>query len=251
MKTFKILGLLLAYPDKETITHLDDLMHVLALEKLLPNRQLKKIRAFAEELKAGDIYAVQENYVELFDRGRAHCLQLFEHIHGESRDRGQAMVNLAEAYAEKGLYVSAGELPDYLPLFLEYLSLCPADEATELLGDPINVIAAIGVKLKKRKSSYAVVFEALEALSKAKPDAAMIAEASAAPLEDMSLEEIDKEWEEASAFDNSDVAADDCGGCDAFPHATRELHQMIGKDMPGQNPTGHKNINGHNINGGQ
>lgn len=230
MKTFKILGLLLSYPKEDLIRHLDDLMRVMELEKLLPARNLKKIKAFAEELKAGDIYETQENYVELFDRGRAHCLQLFEHIHGESRDRGMAMVNLAEAYGQKGLYVATGELPDYLPLFLEFLSLCPGDEAMDFLGDPINVIATIGVKLKKRGASYAVVFEALEALSKVKPDQAMIALARAEPLETLTNDEIDKDWEEAHAFDNSDIASDDCNSCNAFPGAAEEI-QNIAREL--------------------
>ncbi len=226
MKTFKILGLLLSYPKEELIQHLDDLMTVLELEKLLPARNLKKIKALAEELKTGDIYEVQENYVELFDRGRAHCLQLFEHIHGESRDRGMAMVNLAEAYGEKGLYVAKGELPDYLPLFLEFLSLCPLDEAMDFLGDPITVIAAIGVKLKKRKANYAVIFEALEVLSKVKPDQDMIAQAKAEPIEVLTNEDIDKDWEEANAFDNSDVDSADCNTCNAFSGATEELQNI-------------------------
>lgn len=226
MKTFKILGLLLSYPKEDLIIHLDDLMRVLELEKILPRRNLKKIKAFAEDLKAGDIYDIQETYVELFDRGRAHCLQLFEHIHGESRDRGMAMVNLAEAYGEKGLYVEKGELPDYLPLFMEFLSLCPLDEAMDFLGDPINVIATIGVKLKKRGASYAVIFEAIEALSKVKPDQDMIALAKAEPLESLTNEDIDKDWEEANAFDNSDVDSADCNTCNAFPRATEEIQNI-------------------------
>jgi len=233
MKTFKILGLLLSYPKEDLIEHLDDLGQVIRLERLLPVRQIKKIVKFIEDMKGQDIYALQENYVELFDRGRAHCLQLFEHIHGESRDRGQAMVNLAEAYGEKGLYVSAGELPDYLPLFLEYLSLCSAEEAFEMLGDPINVIATIGVKLKKRKSSYAVIFEALESLSKVKPDADLIALARLEPLVEMSHDDIDAEWEEANAFDNSDVDGADCGSCDVFPNATEEIKKFNDKIMNG------------------
>ncbi|MCF6215871.1 MAG: nitrate reductase molybdenum cofactor assembly chaperone [Emcibacter sp.] len=233
MKTFKILGLLLSYPKEELIEHLDDLGQVIVAERLLPARQIKKIVKFIEEMKSQDIYGLQEEYVELFDRGRAHCLQLFEHIHGESRDRGQAMVNLAEAYGEKGLYVSVGELPDYLPLFLEYLSLCSAEEAFEMLGDPINVIATIGVKLKKRKSSYAVIFEALESLSKVKPDADIIAQARIEPLVEMSHDDIDAEWEEANAFDNSDVDGADCGSCDIFPNATEEIKKFNDKIMNG------------------
>lgn len=229
MKTFKILGLLLSYPKEELITHMDDLMQVLELEKLLPRRNLKKIKDFAEHLKAGDIYDLQEDYVELFDRGRAHCLQLFEHIHGESRDRGMAMVNLAEAYEQKGFYVAKGQLPDYLPLFLEFLSLLPVDEAMDFLGDPINVIATIAVKLKKRKASYAVIFAAIEALSKVKPDQDMIALAKAEPLESLTHDDIDKDWEEASAFDNSDINSDDCNTCNAFPGATEEIQNMTNK----------------------
>ncbi|MCF8473433.1 MAG: nitrate reductase molybdenum cofactor assembly chaperone [Emcibacter sp.] len=229
MKTFKILGLLLSYPTDDLMKHMDDLMQVLEREKFLPAKNLKKIKAFVGEFKTRNMYDIQENYVELFDRGRAHCLQLFEHIHGESRDRGQAMVNLAEAYGEKGFFINSGELPDYLPLFLEFLSLCPADEATELLGDPITVIAAIGVKLKKRGSSYAVVFEALEALSKVKPDMDLIARAKLEPIEDMSFSDIDKEWEEAAAFDNKDTGTDDCNSCNAFPRATEEIKNMMGQ----------------------
>lgn len=233
MKTFKILGLLLSYPSEDLTKHLDDLMQVLELEKMLPKRHLKKVKAFAETMKEGDLYDLQETYVELFDRGRSHCLHLFEHIHGESRDRGQAMVNLAEAYGEKGLYVATGELPDYLPLFLEFLSLCPVEEAMDFLGDPINVIATIGVKLKKRKAYYAVVFEALEALSKVKPDQDMIALARAEPLEELSNDDIDKEWEEASAFDNSDVTSEDCNTCNAFPNATEALQNMATHSLNG------------------
>jgi len=145
------------------------------------------------------------------------------------------MVDLAEAYGQKGFYVTAGELPDYLPLFLEFLSLCPLDEAMDFLGDPITVIAAIGVKLKKRKSPYAVLFEALEVLSRVKPDQDMIAQVQMEPLEEMSLEEIDKDWEEASAFDNSDVDGGDCSTCDAFPNATAELQNIIGGEKDARN----------------
>jgi len=227
MKTFKILGLFLTYPEADLISHLDELADILDAEGLLPARQRKKVRGLARELGSQDIYQAQENYVELFDRGRAHCLQLFEHIHGESRDRGQAMVNLVETYATKGLYVSSGDLPDHLPLFLEYLSLCQFEEAAELLGDAINVIAAIGVKLKKRKASYAVIFEALEALSKAKPDQDMLAKLREAPLEKVSNEDIDAAWAESAAFDKDDMTSSDCSDCNAFPQATEALQNIV------------------------
>ena len=220
MKTFKILGLLLSYPKQELVNHLPEIEQVLKSEALLPKRSLKKVLAFCDYMKATDIFELQEDYVDLFDRGRAHCLHMFEHIHGESRDRGQAMVNLVESYAERGYYMQEGELPDYLPLFLEYLSCCPAEEAVDLIGDPINVIATIGVRLKKRDSLYYVLFEAMQALAKVKPDAAVIAEAQAEKLKEQTLEELDEEWQEAEAFDNSK----DCNGCDMTQYHAQNTH---------------------------
>lgn len=210
MKTFKALSLLLSYPKQPLLDNLDSLEDVLKSENLLQKKPLKKVLSFIEYLKAGDLYELQEDYVETFDRGRAHCLHMFEHIHGESRDRGQAMVNLIESYAEHGFYMSEGELPDYLPLFLEYLSVCPVADAIDFLGDPINVIATIGVRLKKRESLYYILFEAMQSLANAKPDEAVLAEAKAEELENQTLDELDEEWAEAEAFDNSS----DCGTCD-------------------------------------
>ena len=210
MRTFKILGLLLSYPKQPLIDNLGELEEVLKSEDLLKRQPLKKILSLIEYLKSTDLYELQESYVDLFDRGRAHCLHMFEHIHGESRDRGQAMVNLIESYAEKGFYMSEGELPDYLPLFLEYLSVCPVEEAIDFIGDPINVIATIGVRLKKRDSLYYTLFEAMEALAKVKPSEAVIAEVKAEKVKTQTLDELDEEWAEAEAFDNSS----DCASCD-------------------------------------
>ena len=103
MKTFKVLGLLMSYPRPEWASHLEECKQLLAQEKFLPGKQLKAVVAFIEMLETADLYSVQEEYVATFDRGRSHSLHLFEHIYGESRDRGQAMVNLSDAYKEKGL----------------------------------------------------------------------------------------------------------------------------------------------------
>ena len=212
MKTFKVLGLLLSYPESDWVCHLDECEEVLVQEQVLPKKQLKAVLAFIGDLKTSDIYSAQEEYVATFDRGRSHCLHLFEHIHGESRDRGQAMVNLANAYEEKGLYIDQAELPDYLPLFLEFLSLCPADEAVNLLGEPIDIVATIAARLRERKSPYTALFDATVALSKVKPDQEKIREVLEEGREDTSLEALDREWEEAAAFgDQPDKA--DCGGC--------------------------------------
>lgn len=212
MKTFKILGLLMSYPKPEWIAHLGDCWSTLQQEDLLPSRSRKAVLALIERLATSDVFELQEDYVETFDRGRSHSLYLFEHIHGESRDRGQAMVDLAEAYEAKGLFIGRAELPDYLPLFLEFLSLCPPDEALELLAEPIDIIATVGERLRKRDSAYAGLFTALAALSRVKPSPDRVAEALAGEAEDDSLEALDKAWEEEAAFAGK-PGQPDCGAC--------------------------------------
>jgi nitrate reductase delta subunit len=212
MQTFKVLGLLISYPKPEWVSHLAECKLLLVQEKFLPKKHLQAVMAFIEALETADIYSVQEEYVATFDRGRSHSLHLFEHIYGESRDRGQAMVNLSEAYEEKGLFIDQAELPDYIPLFLEFLSLCPADEAVDLLGEPIDIMATIAARLQERKSSWAVLFYALVALSKVKPNRDRIDEVLARGQEDNSLEALDKEWEETAAFAGQPDQSD-CKGC--------------------------------------
>lgn len=227
MKTFKILGLLITYPEGSLYGASREITAILREEALLPEKLIGRIERFLTEQQDKELLEVQEDYVETFDRGRAHCLHLFEHIHGESRERGQAMVNLSETYATKGLYINNNELPDYLPLFMEYLFRCPFEEASGLLGEAIDVIAMIGAKLKKRKSPYAVVFEAIEVLSAVKPDQVRIKEAlEVAPKDPETLEELDEEWREAEAFSADPVA--DCNTCNTFPNATKVLQKMAG-----------------------
>lgn len=227
MKTFKVLGLLLTYPEGSVLKAHDELLNVIKDEAILPAGAIKKIENFFKVQNDLELLDIQENYVDLFDRGRAHCLHLFEHIHGESRDRGQAMVDLIDTYKSKRIYIDNNELPDYLPLFLEYLSHCSFDEASELLGDAIDVIAMIGKKLEKRGSTYANVFSAIEALSSVKPDKNKIAQAIAeAPKDPETLDELDEEWKEAEAFSGDPVA--DCNGCNAFPNATEALDKQLG-----------------------
>ncbi|MGF1593709.1 MAG: nitrate reductase molybdenum cofactor assembly chaperone [Kiloniellaceae bacterium] len=196
-KTLKVLSLLLTYPEAEMQAAAGEMKAVLAAEKLVPANCLKGLSKLLDELATGDIYDLQERYVLLFDRSRSLSLHLFEHIHGESRDRGQAMVDLGEHYALHGLDLSAKELPDFLPLFLEFLSTRPIAEARDLLGQPLHVIAALGERLRKRKSAYAWVFLALESIARGKPARAEVDELLAAPEEDPEdLAALDRAWED-------------------------------------------------------
>ncbi len=217
MNSFKILGLLLAYPTKELQQHMGELKAAIEMEAAVPAKLQRPLFQFMDDLARRNLMRVQEDYVALFDRGRAHSLYLFEHIHGESRDRGQAMVDLSDHYISHGITLSANELPDYLPLFLEFLSQIDFSEAQELLGETIHIIAGVGAKLKAKKQGYHQIFRALEALTTVKVDEKFIEQAvSEAEAEDTSNEALDKDWEDAPAFDGTGQA--DCNIC---PSATR------------------------------
>jgi nitrate reductase delta subunit len=218
MRSLRVLSRLLVYPNAENFGQMDGLKHVLIEDGFLKAKTLKKLTAFINELKGMDLMDAQEMYVELFDRGRAHCLHLFEHVHGESRFRGQAMVDLSGRYAEKGLEIGVGELPDYLPVFLEYISICDPEEGLETLAQAAPVIATIGEKLKRQKSGYASVFAAIVELSGAKLNTDEIAKAADASLPNIqTLDELDKEWQEPEAFSTFGAGAADCGTCDPMP----------------------------------
>ncbi|MDH5527713.1 MAG: nitrate reductase molybdenum cofactor assembly chaperone [Nitrospirota bacterium] len=210
MRSFRVLSRLLTYPQAKLFAHMDEMKAVLVDEKVLKGRKLKAVTGFMDELSATELITAQETYVELFDRGRSHCLHLFEHVHGESHFRGQAMIELAARYEDKGLTIGAAELPDYLPLFLEFVSICEPKEAQATLSQAAPVIATIGEKLKRRESGYATVMEAIVALSGVRLSRLDIKRAADAAMPDIqTLDDLDKEWAEPEAFDGSP----DCGTC--------------------------------------
>ena len=197
IRTLKVLSLLLAYPTREIKTAAPALATVLDAEGLLPEARRATLRRLAAQLAERDLYDLEERYVLLFDRTRSLSLHLFEHVHGESRDRGQAMVELKELYATNGLEMPANELPDYLPLFLEFLATRPASEAREYLADVAHIVAALGERLRKRKSIYAEVFAGIEALAGMKAERGDVEELLERPDDDPNdLEALDRVWEE-------------------------------------------------------
>lgn len=165
MKTFKVLSLLLMYPESDWLAALPELEDALVDEADFNSDARSRLAPLFEQLRESELIALQENYVATFDRNPSHSLHLFEHIHGESRDRGSAMTDLLNEYWKHDFDASATELPDYVPLFLEFLSLLPPEEALALLGDAVHVLAAIGRKLDASGSPYATAFQLLEALS--------------------------------------------------------------------------------------
>ena len=196
METLKILSALLCYPQPEMQAALTEMATALERENQLPQAERWALQTFIHQMQRTDLMDLQESYIGLFDRGRALSLHLFEHIHGQSRDRGQAMVDLLETYRRHGFELSARELPDYLPLFLEYLAQRPADEALSLLTDAMPVIALIGARLAERGSDYYVVFDALAALVGEPASIAEIRRQAATEGPDQTVVNMDQIWEE-------------------------------------------------------
>ncbi|HTP58736.1 MAG TPA: nitrate reductase molybdenum cofactor assembly chaperone, partial [Spirochaetia bacterium] len=147
MNTFRVLSALLTYPTGELVSLVSVMKQELQAEGILRGEDVSSLEPLFFELASVDIYDLQARYVELFDQYRALSLHLFEHVHGESRDRGQAMVSLLERYREAGLDLRASELPDFLPVFLEYLSQLPREEACAELGEAVAVIATLTRRL--------------------------------------------------------------------------------------------------------
>lgn len=161
MNHYHILSRLLLYPEPELIAHLPQLDAALAA---VPEQQAL-LRPLLAHLQTSALIDLQQQYVATFDRNPSHSLHLFEHIHGESRDRGQAMVDLMEEYKRHGLQMVGDDLPDFVPLFLEFLAQLDEAVSAPLLGDAVHVLAHIGRKLAANGSPYAPVFTLLERLS--------------------------------------------------------------------------------------
>lgn len=207
--TLRALSALLTYPDAALTAAAPALASALAAESRLSPAALDALAPLLRSLAEDDLYALEEAYVSLFDRTRRLSLHLFEHVHGESRDRGQAMVDLAALYETGGLVIATNELPDFLPLFLEYAATRPWEEASALLADVDHILAGLEERLIARTSPYAAVFGSLRSIAgvaERAPDAPIEAQPSA---ED-ELAALDKDWEEtAVTFGPGDAM----GGC--------------------------------------
>jgi nitrate reductase molybdenum cofactor assembly chaperone NarJ/NarW len=217
--SYRALAVLLSYPTSATAALMPAVAAALEAERLVPAPLVRKLTPLLNELSADDLYDAQSRYVDLFDRTRSLSLQLYEHVHGESRDRGQAMVELLKLYSSRGLELTAKELPDHLPVFLEFLSQQPADEAAVLLGEAAHVLEALRERLKKRQSAYAQVFDALLALADAERNGEAIRALMQEPDDDPNdLEALDKAWAEEQVTFGPDKA-----GC---PKAEAMIAQM-------------------------
>ncbi len=235
-KTLKVLSALLTYPTAELRAAVPEMRAALDGENRLPQKNRDRLDRILEELANGDLFDLQERYVLLFDRTRSLSLHLFEHVHGESRDRGQAMVDLMALYEQHGLAMTSSELPDHLPLFLEFLSELPETEAQDLIEQTAHVLEAIRLRLKKRKATYSSVFSCVQALAHAKPQDAVVTALMGEPDEDPNdLAALDAAWEEEEVvFGPGAAAASQCGK-DGIAAKVRAARRPA-PDMPPSTP---------------
>jgi nitrate reductase delta subunit len=211
MKTLRALAALLSYPTAELVQAAPEIRDAIDREAVVPAAERAALYRLIDELAAGDLFDLQERYGLLFDRTRSLSLHLFEHVHGESRDRGQAMVDLLKLYQEGGYNPVASELPDFLPLFLEFASTRAPRAAIELVGQPANVIAALRERLAKRRSPYEAVMAALLAISRAKLDETALEVLRAEPdPEPDDFAALDAAWVEQEVTFGPGAAQDPC-----------------------------------------
>lgn len=207
-RTLKALSLILSYPTQELQDAMPEIGAVLASETRLTAAARRELRPLIDALTSDDIYDLQERFVMLFDRSRTLSLNLFEHVHGESRDRGGAMVSLVETYRAAGFDPATSELPDHLPVLLEFLATQSFVEARDTLADAAHIFEALVTRLDRRESPYGAVFAALLQLSGAKVDAEAVAELLEQPDDDPTdLEALDEIWEESEVLFGPDPNA--------------------------------------------
>ncbi len=210
MIELRVIARLMDYPTAEVQAHAEELKQILLDSPLLSFKLKARLEDWLVDYESAGLMDLQETYGGLFDRGRATSLLLFEHVHGESRDRGQAMVDLMGLYNSHGFEIDARELPDYIPMYLEYLSHRPQDEAENGILDVAHILALVGARLEDRSSGYGLLFRALLDLAQADISVDELLQQASKEERDDSLEALDKIWEEEAVTFGADDKSAEC-----------------------------------------
>lgn len=207
----KAVSALLGYPDAALQAHAREVAGVLTARAELNAVDREMVAGFADWLTDSDLLEVQGSYVETFDRSKKVSLYLFEHLYGESRDRGPAMIELGNAYREHGLAIDRRELPDFLPLFLEFNAELPEAEALAWLEEVGPVLQQVHVRLADRESPFAAPLRALLRLAGFEPAPAELARAASEEERDDTPAALDRIWREAPVTFGPDQPQIACG----------------------------------------
>ena len=225
-RSLKALSLILSYPSRELQEAMPDIGAVLADDRRITAETRAALRSLTNGFADADLYDLQESYVMLFDRSRTLSLNLFEHVHGESRDRGGAMVSLIETYRAGGFEPATMELPDHLPVLLEFLSTRPFAEVQETLADAAHILDALAARLVRRDSGYAAAFAALLQLTGVAADQGAVTVLLDRPEDDPNdLAALDAIWEESEVRFGPDPNA----GCPVSRDMLARMDQPISR----------------------
>ncbi len=222
MSTLKLFSVLIDYPRDELWLNKEELLEAVEDVQISKARR-KQLSQFVMQLLEQPPMEAQEAWLGLFDRGRAMSLLLFEHIHGESRDRGQAMVDLMQTYKDNGFELSAKELPDYLPLMLEYLSLRPDSEVVDWLTHTGHILELLAARAAERGSAYACVLEILAEYGQTPRDLSLVRKRAAAEERDDTPEMMDKVWEEEAVRFGNEAPSENCAPPTRLPSGTKPI----------------------------
>lgn len=225
-KALKLVGVLLDYPADALWEHREELLAATG-DAALPALRHGQLAEFVANLLELDPMLAQERWLGLFDRGRAMSLLLFEHIHGESRDRGQAMVDLIETYRKNGFELASKELPDYLPLVLEYLSQRPLEEIRDWLGHTSHILELLAARAAERESPYALLFEMLVEIGQGKVDLGLMRQRVARESRDDTPEAMDQVWEEEAVRFGVEAPGEDCAPQSRLPSGVRIVEPKV------------------------
>lgn len=193
--------------------HADDLVNAINESGQLSIESKEQLVAFIRQLTRSELYDAQEKYDLLFDRGRSLSLLLFEHVHGESRDRGQAMVDLMKEYTDHGFEINSEQLPDYIPLYLEFLSEQDQPYAQEWLSDVSHILTILSERLRGRDCNYRVLFDAMIELSGVTVEREKLAKIVQKEQPDDTFEAIDKAWEDKEIRFDDPIESDSEQSC--------------------------------------
>lgn len=225
-RTLRVLARLLDYPQAELQDASETMQAIIQADPRLCAKRKQALNAWCEQIQHNELLDQQAEYVALFDKGRSTSLLLFEHVHGESRDRGQAMVDLINEYAQAGLILDSRELPDYLPLFLEYLSTRDETTIGQWLGDIRHILALLTARLEERDAPHALVTSTLLALIGAEQDVALHRQTVSEEKPDHTPEALDAVWEEEAVRFHAD-SNQDCGSQPPQQqHLTQHRHRV-------------------------
>lgn len=230
MKSLAVIAKLIDYPTDELVEAVDDIKDYVHSDEALSASDKQNLLSFLDQRTSMDLLDWQSDYDSLFERGRSLSLLIFEHIHGESRDRGQAMIDLIAQYKEAGLDLGVKELPDYIPLFLEFLSTQGEENAKSWLQDIVHILAVLKVRLGQRDCDYELLFETLVNISGADINYDDLHQQVKGEKRDDTKEAIDKVWEEEMVKfgPDSDIAATAaCGSATNKPSEGQRRDQDV------------------------